>query len=344
MSGSGDKRPIVPHAESSHAHHIHEFGEVDRIVHVVQSETSAVEEEHPVIPVSDQSPYAIHQRWRRLWQRLFHERHLMQYFYQSTLYRTVGIRKVSTEELFFDLVIVAAIAALGHELRASEITWSSVEKFILLFSAVYNSWRHVVILWNLWGIQQDLLEKLGIYITFFAITGIVLGAHNAFDDLARPYVAVSAFVAAAIPGIGGLRWSFKERLLKNPANRVNELLLNDLFTVISIVPYLIAACVKSSRTTRILYWVAFGLQSAGIMTPYQIYRYLHRHIPDFTRMAVNIELMVEKYEILTMIVLGETMIGLLFESGGRLSRDLFHLRPMNGGVSPLVPVPISRLS
>lgn len=317
---SCDLRPIVPDSAGVHAHHIHEFGEVDRIVHVERSESSAAEEEHPVLPVTDKSPSAKSERWRRLWHRLFRERHLMQYFYNDTLYRTVGIRKVSKEELFLDLVIVAAIAAIGHELRESEITWSAIEKFWLLFTAVYSSWSQTVLLWNLWGIQQDLVEKTGIYATFLALTGIALGAHSAFDDLARPYVAVSAFIASAIPATGGVIWSFKERLLKNPANRVNQLVLSDLFIFISILPYLVAAFVRSSEATRALYWVAFGLHVISLLVPYRLYQYIHRNIPEHTRIAINIELMVEKYEVLTMIVLGETMIGLLFEAGGRLLR------------------------
>ncbi|CDF34786.1 unnamed protein product [Chondrus crispus] len=313
-----DPRPTPSSRENSHVHHIHEFGEVDRIVHVAPSETSITDDHDPVVPASaDQSPSAKIKREKRVWNRLFHDRHLMQYFYQGTLYRTVGKRKVGTEELFFDLVIVAAVAALGHELRISEITWQSTEKFILLFSAVYNSWRQSVLLWNLWGIQEDLLEKAGIYVTFFALSGIALGGHNAFDDLARPFVAVSAFVASAIPALAGVAWSFSESLMKNPANRVNQLILSDIFTFVSIVPYLIAACVRDENLTRNLYWVAFGLQLAALLIPHQLYRHLHRRIDDYTRIALNIELVVEKYEVLTMIVLGETMIGLLFEGGSK---------------------------
>lgn len=314
---SSDLRPVVPHSEDAHAHHIHEFGEVD-IVHVERKDSSGGEEEQPVVPVTDQSPKAKGERWHRLGRRLFRERHLMQYFYNDTLYRTVGVRKVSTEELFLDLVIVAAIAALGHELRESEITWLAVEKFLLLFTAVYSSWRENVICWNLWGAQQDLGEKIGIYATFLALTGIALGAHSAFDDLARPYVAVSAFFASAIPAGGGIIWSFRERLLKNPANRVNQLQLSEVFTFFAILPYLVAAFVKSSDATRSLYWLAFSLQTLSIIVPHKIYQFLHRKIPNHTRMAVNIELLVEKYDVLTMIVLGETMIGLLFEGGGRI--------------------------
>lgn len=307
---------VVP--SGAHAHHIHEFGEVDetRIVHLEVSESSAAEDDVPVAPITVKGGAARSARWKRLYERCVRPRHLMQYFYNETLYRTVGVRKVTTEELFLDLVIVAAIAALGHELRESEINWRSLEKFLLLFGAVVASWRQVVMLWNLWGIHEDVLEKIGIYILFMALTGIALGAHSAFDDLARPYVAVSAFIASALPAIGVVRWASQERLLKNPANRVNEPILLGVVDFISVLPYLAAAFVKSDRATRILYWVSLGLQYGIPIGAYQSFRFLHRNVKGYTRLALNIELFVEKHEVLTMIVLGETMIGLLFEAGG----------------------------
>lgn len=310
---------LNPIAESSHehAHHIHEFGEVDRIVHVAQSESSAAEEDQPVLPISVKGQLARSERWGRLYRRCYRPRHLMQYFYNETLYRTIQTRKVTTEELFLDLVIVAAIAALGHELRESGITWASVEKFMLLFSAVISSWRQAVLLWNFWGIHHDLAEKAGIYLTFLALTGIALGAHSAFDDAARPYVAVSSFCASAIPLSALIRWSLKERLLKNPANRVNEVLLTACFEVFYILPYLAAAFVKTERATRALYWTSVVLQFMFMLIPACVFKWLHRNIPTHTRIAVNIELFVEKHEVLTMIVMGETMIGLLFEAGGK---------------------------
>lgn len=305
----------------SHAHHLHEFGHVDRLVHVAASHSSA-DEIHPVAPVSNKSPLARNERWRRLARRLYRPRHLMQYFFNDTLYRTRDIRRVSSEELFLDLVIVAAVASLGHELRAQPISWRSVEKFLLLFAAVYQSWRQAVFLWNLWGVHQDLIEKSGIYLTFVSIVGIAIGAHGAFDDGIRPYVAVSAFLATAIPTSGAVVWAFQERLLKNPANRANQLLISGIFVIFSVLPYLAAAFVSTDTAARALYWTAFGIQPFAAYGPYLTYSRLHRKIPNHTRLAFNIELIVEKFEVLTMIVLGETVIGLLFEGNGTYSHHL----------------------
>eukprot|EP00177_Eucheuma_denticulatum_P008666 GFKZ01015760.1.p1 GENE.GFKZ01015760.1~~GFKZ01015760.1.p1 ORF type:complete len:625 (-),score=65.08 GFKZ01015760.1:570-2444(-) len=308
-----------PNEDDEHAHHIHEFGEVEKLVHVKQRESSVEAEQRPVAPVSNKSRAARHNRWSRLRGRLFRRRHLMQYFYNGILYRTNGLRKVTTEELFLDLVIVAAVAALGHELRETEISWSPIEKFILLFNAVYASWRHIVVLWNLYGVHQDIPEKMGIYVSFLALTGVALGAHDAFVDKGRPFVAISAFIGTITPLLGQLAFTLKEPLLKNPHNRVNQVLVTTTTSIIATLPYFAAAFVGTESATKALYWTAFGMEVSFIFIPYQIHRFLHRNISNYTRGAINIELFVEKFEVLTMIVMGETMIGLLFEAGSVLS-------------------------
>eukprot|EP00177_Eucheuma_denticulatum_P001544 GFKZ01002762.1.p1 GENE.GFKZ01002762.1~~GFKZ01002762.1.p1 ORF type:complete len:626 (-),score=72.62 GFKZ01002762.1:40-1917(-) len=319
--------PLPPHELRSipsvdpRAHHIDEFGAVDRIVHLPTHKGLDHEHDpfHPTASTAHRHAPPPSHKWSKLRSRLLMKRHLMQYFYDDILYRTRGIRKVTTEELFLDLIIVAVVAALGHELRESAISWEALEKFMLLFSAVYISWRGIVILWNLWGVQIDFAGKIGVYLTVLSLTGIAIGAHNAFDDVARTYVGVSAFLATAVPQISGIFWSLNERLLKNPANRVNQLVLMNSVTLLCVVPYLVAAFMKTERATRSLYWVAFGLQSLLLFAPYKIYSYLHRNVEGYTRLAVNIELFVEKYEVLTMIVMGETLIGLLFEAGSAIT-------------------------
>lgn len=317
-----DPLPPTHELHDSTPHHIHEFGDVDRIVHIRRdSEAPVLEENVPVPPVSNKATHARRDRWHRLGNHLFRKRHLMQYFYSQTLFRTPDHRKVSREELFLDLVIVAATATLGHELRVSRIVWPTVEKFILLFYAVYSAWMQVVFLWNLWGVKEDLVEKGGIYVSFMAITGIALGAHNAFDDGVRPYVSVSAFLASFVPLMGNHVFSWSEPLFKNPVNVISQPNLAVTFRLLGPLCYLASAFVGTARATRALYWAAIGSLALAQGLPHLIFQGLHKNIPNHTRLAINIELMVEKFEVLTMIVLGEGIIGLLFEAGAYIGRE-----------------------
>lgn len=289
------------------------FGDVEKLVHIEHDDPDATELV-PAPPISRKDKLAMRERLFRLKRRLFAERHLMQYFHDDVLYRSEGARTIGPDELFLDLVIVGGIAALGHELRENFNGWLDVEKFFLLFAAIYSGWRSLVITWNLWDVRSDLIDKIGIYLAFFSLTGIALGAHGAFQDGIRPYVAVSAFVATALPSFSCLVWGLKEPLMKNPVNVVNQLTLMSTINLFSAVPYLAAAFVSTDRTTRIMYWVPYGMQTLSYVFSGSLYRYIHRNREGYSRLAIAIELMVEKYEVLTMIVLGESVLGMLFEA------------------------------
>lgn len=245
----------------------------------------------------------------------------MQYFDSDVLYRSAESRKVGPDELFLDLVIVGGVAALGHELRESFKGWPDIEKFFLLFTALYSSWRSIVLLWNLFDVKKDLIDKFGIYSVFLSLTGIALGAHGAFEDGIREYVAAFSFTATAIPSATMFFWSFREKLLRNPKNITNQLSFMALVNILCVVPYLAAAFVSSSRAARALYWTSYGLQTVSIFFTGSFYRFLHRNRPGYTRLAIAIELFVEKYEILTMIVLGESVLGILFETALFITKD-----------------------
>lgn len=300
--------PIVP----DRAHHISEFGEVENLKHIDSPIRPSVEDEQPAPPPSHKGRVALNERLRRLRRKCFHERHIHQYWQGETLFRTEGSRKVGSDELFLDLVIVGGVAALGHELRETFGGWDQVEKFILLFGALYSSWRAVVFLWNLWGLASDLIDKFGIYLVFTCLTFIALGAHGAFDSGPRPYVAVASFLATAIPTMSNVIFGTREPLL-HVKRSISQLALSGLTTVLASTPYFAAAFVSSGRAVRILYWAAL---IANLLTPFLTtlgYRTIFRSAQHQTRLAISIELFVEKYEVLTMIVLGESVLGLLFE-------------------------------
>lgn len=302
-------------------HHVEEFGEVERLVHIEHIQSADQLDDEPAPRISRKDKVAVRNRMHRLRRRLFAERHLMQYFHNDTLYRTEGNRKVGPDELFLDLVIVGGVAALGHELRETFAGWLDVEKFFLLFNALYSSWRAVIFLWNLFDLRSDLTDKFGIYLVFFSLTGIALGAHGAFDDGIRPYVAACAFAATAVPALSMLWWAVKEPLLKNPANIVNQVVLTSTVSLVSVIPYFAAAFVSTPRATRILFWVPYFIQTIFIFITGSFYRWIHRNRPGHTRLALAIELFVEKFETLTMIVLGESVLGLLFEAALLITKE-----------------------
>lgn len=190
-----------------HPEHIEEFGNVSNAVHV------------PKVPES-----ATGKQTNRLGKRLFRRHRLQQHFAGETLYRTIGHRKVSTDELFLDLIVVANFAALGHELRVSFQGWNEIEKFLLLFGAVYGIWRSLTFYWNLWESHQDVYHKLFVYAVFTMLTGVGIGAHGAFSKC-LPWVAGAAFAGNVIPWGLSAYHSQREELLMGNDNVINNGLL-----------------------------------------------------------------------------------------------------------------------
>lgn len=318
-----------PRSLQSMATHIEEFGEIDRIIHVSRRSFSITTDDAdgddddvpnrsstPSLKFKRRLPPSHRHRASRFLHSLFRRRQLMQYFYNDILFRSRSMRHLSREELFLDLVLVASTASLGHHLRES-ITWMNVQIFLLLYMAIYSAFRQVVFSWNLWGVKDDVLEKLGIYLTFVCITGIAIGSLDPFSDHLRPYVAASAFLATFIPLFGNAIWAAKEPLLRVHGNRVNQIHLGISISMLSIMPYLAAAFVSTDRTARMLFWAAVAAQPLGIVLPVAIYHFLHRNVENHSRIAFDIGHLVEKFEVLTMIVLGESVISLLFEGGGK---------------------------
>lgn len=298
------------HNTHASAHHVEEFGDVNFV-----SKEAPPDDGSAVRSLS-----ALPSHLRRLRRRLVRKRQLQQHFVGDTLYRTAGMRTVSQDELFLDLIIVAAVAGIGHELRETFTGWPELEKFLLLFGAVYSSWRALVIYWNLWGVSGDMGDKFVVYLTFTLLTAIGAGAHAAFTA-ARPYVAVASFFATAIPLAFNIVFAMKEPLLNAKNNVINQSAFFSGCQMVSTVPYLAAAFVPSARAARILFWIPPFAQVVTTFVAVKAFRYLHRDVENYTRFAVNIELMAEKYEVLTLIVLGESLLAILFEAAKFILKD-----------------------
>lgn len=71
--------------------------------------------------------------------KLFTPIRARQFFQGKTLYREKGLRKVSWDELFLDLVYVASFNKIGHYLYYP--SWSALSQFLVVLYPVVNSWQ-----------------------------------------------------------------------------------------------------------------------------------------------------------------------------------------------------------
>lgn len=308
------------------ASHINEFGDTVDVIHVPRESDGTIDAVRNKRSLSERRRlhhgrhYSYRLRLRYFRRSLFRKRKLMQYFYNDVLFRSKERRQLTREELFLDLVLVASIAALGHHLRVS-VTWHSLQIFILLFSAIYSAWRTTVLLWNFWGLREDLSAKCCTYSVFVCISGISIAGVDPFSEKLRPYVSLCAFLATLIPVAGHVIWSSMEPLLKVEGNRVNMVWLSALFTFFGIVPYLIAAFFESEVIAKALFFISMVLQPIGMLSEIAIYHYLHRDVEVHSRVALSINHIVEKLEVMTLIFIGESAISFLSEAGSLVQRS-----------------------
>ena len=308
----------------------HEFGRIGQAIKPVEHEHSSQEDlEIPVNLRNSQErvaahgkPYTPTNKYKLLCRRLVRPRWLRQYFIDGQLVREVRPRKVKEEELFLDLILVANVAVLGHELRVSDVKWVDVEKFILLFGVIWSSWKNFAFLWNLFSSHPDLLEKGVVALAMFALSGVGVSAHAIFTS-AKNYGAVFSTFSILIPSIAQICFSAREPILRGANNMFNAGVFTGLINALSSLVYLLALAVPRGHTTGLaaVYWIGLALNIFATPIAGMTYRRLHKKRSSALHVAVNIEAIVEKNVLLTLIVTGESLLSILFEGADIIGED-----------------------
>jgi hypothetical protein len=178
---------------------------------------------------------------------------------------------------------------------------------------------------------QDLVDKVGIFLTQVQMAGIGLGAHSAFTN-ARIPVAIASFLATAVPAASFTLMSWREPAAKNEHNIFHQGIWHGLTVIATTLPYLAAAFVESERGAKTCYWAGLGLSQSFVMSYVLVYMLLHRNRPKAVRYAINVESMVEKYGTLALIVLGESLMAMLFEGSELLASEGVKVGALFAGV------------
>ena len=161
---------------------------------------------------------------------------------------------------------------------------------------------------------------------------IALGAHGAFDDDIRTYVGLSAFVASALPAATKLIWGLQEPLIHTNVS-LSQLSFYCILAIFAVTPYLATAFVTTERTAKFLFWASIICNTLAQLFTSRLYRFITKNHRKASNIAVNIELFVEKFEILSMMVLGESVLGILFEVALVITDKDIQLRHLYGATA-----------
>lgn len=224
-------------------------------------------------------------------------------------------RKVSYLELFYDLIYVAMIAQLSHKL-AIDVSWASFGKFTFLFTAVWWGWFNGAMYHDLHG-NDDIKTRIITFVQMFTVAGMAVFVHNAFLDGAIGF-SITYSVYLSIIMVLWYRTGVHDpnhRPLATPYS---------VFYLISIILMLLSIFVEPPVRFYLWYMSLFVIVTIPLSLTL-----LARKIPQVKVQISNSNglspSIVERFGLLTIIVLGEVVVGVV---NGLISHH--HLNLMTG--------------
>lgn len=233
---------------------------------------------------------------------------LQQYFKDGgkTIVRADEERKVGWVELFFDLIFVVALAHLGVDLEHGR-NGKAVSTYAVLFAAVWNIWASCTKYANRIG-PRDAFHKILYMVEMVAVLGMV--AHT-----------VNGVVGAYIIGRLGVEVFTWWSAYFNPPMR-GTAVMQSLVLFLSLAPWVISLFPEQSENTKkepdnihLEYW------AAGLVIE-MVGQALISVSARFS-LPYNVEHLAERMGLFTIIMLGENMVALLFDSFNAVSKTYF---------------------
>ena len=205
-------------------------------------------------------------------------------------------RKVSWLELFYDLVYVAAISQLTHQLTA-HTTWSQLSYLLLLFCMIFWSWVNGSQFYDLHG-SDSIRTRLLTFWQMLGVAAIAISIQDAFQGNYKTLTFSFAFIEIMITY---LWWSVG---FWDPSHRQFSRFYTNNF-LIAFGLLIVSAFVENKYVTPI--WIVVLLLN---LTPGLIgARAIVRGIKERGQIFSASETIVERFGLFTIIVLAESILG-----------------------------------
>jgi low temperature requirement protein LtrA len=190
-------------------------------------------------------------------------------------------------ELFFDLVYVATIIALGNWL-SHDYSIAGIAGFALLFTTVWSSWVGTVFFMNRFD-QNDVGQHLLVFLQMYFVVGLAVHMSDPLGELARGYAISFALVIFARILMYARAWGAFEEA--RPL--IKRFILGD-------VPLVLIWLVSAFLAPPYNYLLWIGSVIWGISVPLlpRIRKWGERIRPDMHHLS-------ERVGLFTIIVLGE---------------------------------------
>lgn len=208
-------------------------------------------------------------------------------------------RSVSFLELFYDLVFVVLISQIAHTL-AGEVSWIGFRNFAIVFALIWIAWVNGSFYHELHG-RDDGRNRSYIFAQMIMLVLLPVYAGHAADDTddGRGFAIVYALLLSFIA------WQWLG-LRKHDTAEMAALTLRYVIGMSIPIGLVAASAIIDDPDTRLVLWtIAITLTIAGLVA--QIFR------PDeMLEEAFRVtESMAERFGLLTIIVLGEVVVGVV---------------------------------
>jgi len=215
--------------------------------------------------------------------------------------KQIDERKVSFLELFYDLVYVVIIAQLSHKL-AEDISLIAVGKFAFLFLTIWCAWLNGATYHDIHG-NDDIKTRVLTFLQMFTVAAMAVFAHDAFGHTSVGFaVSCAAFLAI----ITALWWRSGYH---DPDHRPLSTPYSLAFLIATVLSF---TSIFVDETYRYYLWaVALAIIALSPMVLFLASTKNEKMAEQFNRAETISESLAERYGLMTIIVLGEVIVGVV---------------------------------
>jgi low temperature requirement protein LtrA len=205
-------------------------------------------------------------------------------------------RRVSYVELFYDLVFVVVVSRAAHAL-AHDVTWSGTGHFVVIFAMVWILWFNGTLYYELHG-REDGRTRTFVFIEMILLALLAVFTEGASGVYSRQF----AVVYAVLLGIVTLYWW---GVLRHDAPQYRVQARRYItFMVIGVA--VVGASALAAPAARVWIWAAFAVFWIGA----SLAAFMGSRA-DGVVATVPTESLVERFDLFTILVLGEVVAGVV---------------------------------
>ncbi|KAJ3126972.1 hypothetical protein HK098_006939 [Nowakowskiella sp. JEL0407] len=233
-----------------------------------------------------------------------------QFFIRNVLHREKSARKITWDELFFDLIVVAAISRVATVLKESDegVTGSVFARFCLVIIPLFNAWSSTTMFANRLG-ADSFSFRTYMWTMMLIMSSLGINSKSSFavsGPITADIFATSYIISKAVYLIGYANVFFYASKFRHT---MTSTVLPNAF---SAIPLIVSLFFADRNIKMALWWTAWAVELASAILPFLLFTV--KQFKSKYRFALNIEHQTERMGLLTLVVLGEVVIGILWDS------------------------------